>query len=304
MPIAATAPSATSQYPAGSIWRRWDLHVHTPDTAREDQYHDWGSFIGALRLQQDVVVVGVTDYLSITNYEKLLGIKRSEGLGVVELLIPNIEFRITPPTRKGNAINLHLLVDPSRPDHVDQINSALSRLAIIYKGQRHSCVPAELRKLGFAYDSLLVSDKQKLSEGVNQFKIDFSEFRTWMTEEKWLSDNSLIAASAGEDGPSGLKDDGWAAIKEEFWRWTNIIFSGNQNNRQFWLATDEATAENARSLGAPKPCIHGSDAHDLGRLFSPDGKKYCWIKADPTFEGLRQTLYEPEERVYIGQECP
>src|SRR5271165_2787200 len=268
MPIAATAPSATSQYPAGSIWRRWDLHVHTPDTAREDQYHDWGSFIGALRLQQDVVVVGVTDYLSITNYEKLLGIKRSEGLGVVELLIPNIEFRITPPTRKGNAINLHLLVDPSRPDHVDQINSALSRLAIIYKGQRHSCVPAELRKLGFAYDSLLVSDKQKLSEGVNQFKIDFSEFRTWMTEERWLSDNSLIAASAGEDGPSGLKDDG------------------------------------ARSLGAPKPCIHGSDAHDLGRLFSPDGKKYCWIKADPTFEGLRQTLYEPEERVYIGQECP
>ncbi|HEY7248511.1 MAG TPA: hypothetical protein VH678_32000, partial [Xanthobacteraceae bacterium] len=28
--------------------------------------------------------------------------------------------------------------------------------------------------------------------------------------------------------------------------------------------------------------------------------KYCWIKADPTFNGLRQIINEPEDRVYIG----
>ena len=32
--------------------------------------------------------------------------------------------------------------------------------------------------------------------------------------------------------------------------------------------------------------------------------KCTWIKADPTFEGLKQILYEPEERVRIQQEDP
>ena len=32
----------------------------------------------------------------------------------------------------------------------------------------------------------------------------------------------------------------------------------------------------------------------------PDLDRYCWIKADPTFEGLKQIVCEPEERVYIG----
>lgn len=301
--MATTAHSVVPQYVAGSIWRRWDLHVHTPDTAREDQYPDWNQFISALRCQKEVIVVGVTDYLSITNYEKLLAIKQTQGLGMIELLIPNIEFRIAPPTRKGQAINLHLLIDPSRPDHVEQINSALSRLAITYQNQRYSCVSGELRKLGFACNSALVSDKQKLSEGVNQFKPDFSVFREWIGKEKWLADNSLIVVSAAEDGPSGLKDDGWVAVREEFWRATHLVFSGNQNNREFWLARGDS-AERAIKLGAPKPCIHGSDAHRLDNLFKPDGQRYCWIKADPTFEGLRQTLYEPEERVYIGEQCP
>jgi hypothetical protein len=54
----------------------------------------------------------------------------------------------------------------------------------------------------------------------------------------------------------------------------------------------------------PKPCLHGSDAHSVAELFHPAKNRYCWIKADPTFEGLRQTIFEPEERVWIGEEPP
>lgn len=57
-------------------------------------------------------------------------------------------------------------------------------------------------------------------------------------------------------------------------------------------------------LGGPKPCIHGSDAHEIAKLFRPDQDRFCWIKADPTFEGLKQLLYEPEGRVHIGQTPP
>jgi len=31
---------------------------------------------------------------------------------------------------------------------------------------------------------------------------------------------------------------------------------------------------------------------------------FCWIKADPTFEGLKQIIYEPEERVRIQEDNP
>lgn len=53
-----------------------------------------------------------------------------------------------------------------------------------------------------------------------------------------------------------------------------------------------------------KPCIHGSDAHCEEGLFNPNENRYCWIKADPTFEGLKQIIYEPEHRVHIGEEPP
>ncbi len=33
-------------------------------------------------------------------------------------------------------------------------------------------------------------------------------------------------------------------------------------------------------------------------------EKYCWIKAEPTFEGLKQIVYEPETRIFIGEEKP
>ena len=42
----------------------------------------------------------------------------------------------------------------------------------------------------------------------------------------------------------------------------------------------------------------------MARLFRPDEDRYCWIKADPTFEGFRQVLYEPADRVYIGPSPP
>lgn len=46
-----------------------------------------------------------------------------------------------------------------------------------------------------------------------------------------------------------------------------------------------------------KPLIMCSDCHDP-RQYSP--KEALWIKADLTFAGLKQCLYQPLERVYIG----
>lgn len=42
--------------------------------------------------------------------------------------------------------------------------------------------------------------------------------------------------------------------------------------------------------------IETSDARALAEI----GSHFTWIKADPTFEGLRQVLFEPLQRVYVG----
>ncbi len=46
--------------------------------------------------------------------------------------------------------------------------------------------------------------------------------------------------------------------------------------------------------------LHSSDAHGFDRI----GKTLLWIKADPTFAGLKQVLNEPDARVFIGETPP
>ncbi|TOK91478.1 hypothetical protein, partial [Vibrio parahaemolyticus] len=43
--------------------------------------------------------------------------------------------------------------------------------------------------------------------------------------------------------------------------------------------------------------------HDFGKIFEPSLRRNCWIKADPTFSGLRQVIYEPG-RVKIQELSP
>ena len=290
----------------GSTWRRWDLHIHTPDTILNDQFGDWDEFLAAIEGQDAVRVLGVTDYFSITNYSKLKRYKEARRIAGIDLLIPNIEFRIAPPSDNARAVNIHLLVCPDDPNHETEILNALGRLSWQYGDRNYSCLPDQLIALGRAFDPEAVDDRAALRAGVTQFKVDFTELRKWYHSEPWLRANSLVAVAAGDDGLSGFQQDGgWASYREEITRFSQMVFSGRPGERDFWLGRrDPNDRETIKRLGGFKPCIHGSDAHEVARLFRPDRDRYCWIKADPTFEGLKQLLYEPEDRVYIGSTAP
>ena len=119
--------------------------------------------------------------------------------------------------------------------------------------------------------------------------MDFTKFREWFEGEPWLNRNSLIAVSAGEDGLSAFQRDGaWGGYREEITRFSQILFSGRPGEREFWIGRrSPEDRETVLRLGGFKPCLHGSDAHKIVDLFKPDKDRFCWIKADPTFEGLR-----------------
>lgn len=59
----------------------------------------------------------------------------------------------------------------------------------------------------------------------------------------------------------------------------------------------EEYKKNVFQVIEPKPLIICSDNHDP-REYSL--KENLWIKADPTFDGLIQCIYQPEERVFVG----
>jgi len=291
---------------SGSQWRRWDLHTHTPDTALNDQFGDWDEYLAAIEAQTDVRVIGVTDYFSIANYSRLKASKEAGRIPEIDLLIPNIEFRISPPNDRARAVNIHLLVSPDDPNHEAEINNALGRLTWTYNYRNYSCLPDQLRAFGRAFDATAADDRAAMRVGATQFKPDFSALRDWFHNEHWLQQNAIVAVSAGSDGLSGfLNDGGWAGHREEIARLSRMLFSGRPGERNFWLGKRSPDdLETIKRLGGFKPCIHGSDAHDIAHLFRPDEERFCWIKADTTFEGLRQLIYEPEDRVYIGPTPP
>ena len=88
-------------YPRGSEWRRWDLHMHTPETIKNDQfegssidekwdkfYSDISTYIGdGTDPLKNISVIGITDYLSIKNYKKVVLDNRLPNS--VEMIIPN-----------------------------------------------------------------------------------------------------------------------------------------------------------------------------------------------------------------------
>src|SRR5437879_3864528 len=80
-------------YPKGSIWRRWDVHVHTPQSF-EQSYRSWDSFLTALEAVQGVSVLGVTDYFVIDGYRKIVELRQAGKLKNFDLVLPNVELRL------------------------------------------------------------------------------------------------------------------------------------------------------------------------------------------------------------------
>ena len=56
--------------PRGSIWRRWDLHIHTPASGFGTEA-DYPTLIENLK-SSEADVIGINDYATIDGYSKIL----------------------------------------------------------------------------------------------------------------------------------------------------------------------------------------------------------------------------------------
>jgi energy-coupling factor transporter ATP-binding protein EcfA2 len=302
--------STPAEVSIGSQWRRWDPHLHAPGTLLNDQFSsDWEGYLSTIESASPVIeALGVTDYFSLGCYSEVRARQRAGRLPSVNLLFPNVEMRLDLATEKRRPVNLHLLFSPEDPDHETEIERALAELSFEYKGRGYRCSASGLEDLGRAHNPSRRDDDAARREGAKQFKTTLDKLRALFRGDSWVTRNCIVAVSASSnDGTSGLKaDDSFAAMRREVERFAQVIFTATANDRDFWLGKhlqwDVASFE--REYGGRKPCLHGSDAHDVPKTGNPDQERYCWIKGDATFESLRQAILEPEERVWIGSAAP
>lgn len=270
---------------------------------------DWDGFLKQVETATPTVeALGITDYCSIRGYQEFRRRWLADAAKNVKFVFPNVEFRLTVETERKKGINVHLLFSPADADHEAQIERLLGSIKFGYNQTEYRCVTADLQALGRACDASLKDNEAALRRGVSQFKVEFQDLRKLLDGDRWARENCLMAVAAAEgDGTAGLqRDSGFKAYREEIESRAQIILSGKPGDREYWLGKKSGFDREfiEKTYGSLKPCLHGSDAHRVERVLKPDEERVCWIRAELSFTGLKQTILEPEERVAIGREAP
>ena len=131
----------SENYPKGSEWRKWDLHVHTPASIYHrygpDSEDTWENFMKDIEnLSSDVAVLGIYDYFFLEGYERLIEEKKANNrLSKIDLILPVVEFRIDKfagiDFGKLKRINLHVIFSNDLP--VETIKSQFLQKPIGHK---------------------------------------------------------------------------------------------------------------------------------------------------------------------------
>lgn len=307
----------------GSEWRLWDLHIHTPGTKKNDQFtgasldEKWQNYINSINSSTEVIsVIGITDYFSIENYFKFKELVNNGSITKpFDLIIPNVELRVLPVTGSSTPINLHCLFNPAIDTELE--TRFLAKLQFNNSTSNYSATKSELVRFGRSHSNNQTLDEATAyKKGVEQFVITLEALATVFKNDPNLRENTIIVASnRSTDGITGaIKHEDFFinktetqldATRQSLYQFSDALFSSNEKDKLYFTGKS-VDAENIviQKCGSLKPCYHGCDAHSNDKIFKPDEGRFCWIKSDTTFEGLKQTLYEPEERVKIQETNP
>lgn len=293
----------------GSEWRKWDLHIHTPNTAKNDQYGNsdeiWDKYISALE-NSDIAVFGITDYFSLDNYYRVKNFQK-KGRLKNKVIFPNVEMRIIPVTKSGTAINIHAIFDPTLTKQ-DLDREFFRKLVMKSGNDTYSCTRQDLLDFGRKLaNDVNCSEEASIKKAIREFVVSFKDLHEIL--DKSFFDNRVIIALSGksQDGLSGLlnQDCNTHTLRQEIGRMADVILSSNVKDIAYFLGegvdSKETVIKTYRSL---KPCIIGSDAHSMEKVGVFPNDRITWVKADPSFEGLKQILFEPKERVQISETMP
>jgi hypothetical protein len=295
-------------------------------------------------INQGISGIGLTDYFNIDGYRKvsqdylarpeklaqLFTPDEVEAIGRIRVL-PNIEFRLNKLIGAAR-VNAHVIFSEQITVR-DIEENFLHDLEFTYEAepqstaQKRKLKTENLRELGtklIAEHPKFESAGDALFVGMMNAVVDDDQIASCLSDKRF-KDKFLFCVVADEDLPKLNWDSQDHLTRKVLLQRSDALFSGNAKTRNWALARDPYTDGEQHFINefmSLKPCLHGSDAHAFREIGAPCGlrgkshhscdpdkpadceMRYCWIKADPIFEGLRQALHEPADRAFIGPTAP
>lgn len=249
----------------GSSWYKWDLHAHTPYTHLNKAYQcSEEDFIQKL-CDSKIDCIGLTNYFKFNKEEFELK-EKIEKRGIK--VFYNLEVRLDYQNNKDQCLDFHIIFS-------DEVSSD------------------GIKKFLLNMKANVCGIEKKLADleenDFNKAVVNFDQLLECLEEESLkLRGKYLLGFLSRGHGSSRSSSNYEKIVKKVHF----LIHSSNKQenlkkDREFWL-------------GYNKPLLQSSDAHKEDSI----GEKYTWIKAEKTFEGLKQIIYEPETRVSIDKEKP
>lgn len=317
-----------SKYSKGSEWRVWDLHVHTPASELNNGFgNDWDNYVKTLfkkALENSIAVIGITDYFTIEGYKKIKNdylendnklkelFSEDEIIKIKEILIlPNIEFRLDKLV-DDSRVNFHVIFS-NEVSIQDIEENFLHELNFSFEGNPQG--EDEQRKLK---TSNLISLGERLKKEHSKFTnsdlfvgmmnavVSDKEITDLLSKKPSLFKGKYLLAIPSDEDLSKLGWNNQAHLTRKILiQKSDCLFSSNSNTIKWGLGKFEKNISDYISeFKSLKPCVWGSDSHTFDELFTKNEDRKLWVKSDPTYEGLKQIIYEPEERVRIGNRKP
>lgn len=278
--------------PRGSLWRRWDLHIHTPETKLSDAFklkgeNVWDKYLDTLDASP-VKVFGITDYFCCKNYFLLLEKYEARFPEGEKVFFPNIEFRLSEIISTENTSpEIHVIFD-NDPKYCPQkkIETFLTHLTTHSIDQDSVEITC----------SQLTTETEFMSATVTLADIKKALDKTFGASKPYII---IFPAKNGGMRSTDSKSPRKVEISANLAQASHGFFGGSDSVDFCLERVHQKTGE-----PDPKPVFSCSDAHSFDELerLSGDVTNFepTWIKANLTFEGLKQTIFEPEARVFIG----
>ena len=293
----------------GSEWRKWDLHLHSihNNIRGKGDYNGITDeeFIKKI-LNEKIEVVGLTNYINFSNEDFILAEKLRKN-GIVVFL--NLELRLTNINDDEQLVDYHIIFSDELSQ--DEIKNVLSNIEVTVGSSRK------------------VASTIKTKEDYLKAAVDFdSLIKTLSLESLQIKGKYLTGFLSRGHGNSLCKGGKRTYTPyEEIVRKSDIVIHSStlidnlEKDRNFWLG------KSINGSKYIKPLLQSRDAHSLDEIgfikkeveeknkdktgVYQEGEKFftnvigfTWIKADTTFNGLKQIIYEPEERIRYCKNSP
>ena len=319
------------QFPRGSEWRIWDLHIHSPasfhwngqrfSVDRDDNNRLIDTMITAMN-DADASVFALMDYWTFDGWFKLTArLNEDSAPELKKQVFPGIELRLVSPTNRR--LNAHVVfsnevTNQSLKDFKSELKLALIDRPLsdegltAYAKQTNS---DKLKKHGYNKADLNADDRLAYQAGCRISELTVESYKSALEK----SPDGMALGFMPFDTTDGLSQVEWAdhyAYALDLFHaspifetrsvdtWAAFVGIETSGNKGWYPAFQEALGN------VPRLAVSGSDAHRFlgvqgdndkrGYGDFPSGKR-TWIKADPTWQGLLQALKEPGKRSFVGE---